>query len=178
MQDNGGIGPMGKKDLKLTIELIPRPLWFFSLYNLYKQQKQLSKWNKMKKRLFEKEGRRCWICGEENVRLEAHEFWEYDDHKHVQKLVAIHHLCAMCHRIKHIGFWCSTDEGLQRMDQMGLTENDLIKHFCNVNTCSRKEFEEHHEQSTMIWKERSEFDWKQDLGEYAPDTQARQVEPV
>ena len=35
---------------------------------------------------FEKEGRKCWICGAENTRLEVHEFWEYDNKNHIQKI--------------------------------------------------------------------------------------------
>ncbi|MCL0041537.1 hypothetical protein M1N12_00465 [Peptococcaceae bacterium] len=52
--------------------------------------------------LKKKEGRKCWVCGAENLRLEVHEFWEYNDKNHIQKLVAIHYLCSMCHKIKHI----------------------------------------------------------------------------
>jgi len=32
--------------------------------------------------------------------------WEYDDENHVQKPIAVHHLCSLCYKIKHIGFWC------------------------------------------------------------------------
>ena len=84
---------------------------------------------------FEKEGRKCWICGAENTRLEAHEFWEYDDKN---KLVAIHHLCSMCHKIKHIGFWCYTEDGRRQLKKAGL---------------SREEFEKHEREAFKIWRE-------------------------
>jgi hypothetical protein len=160
---------VSEKQLKLTIELVPRALWLFSLREIYKQSGQMARWKKIKNNLFETEGRRCWICGQEGNRLEAHEFWEYDDVNHIQKLVAIHHLCSMCHRVKHIGFWCSIDRGMQQMARMGLTKQDLIRHFCEVNSCSREEFEEHEEESFVQWRERSNFEWRQDLGAYAPD---------
>jgi len=50
---------MKKKNLKLTIELIPSTVWFSSLYQLYKAKGRPSKWKKLKQKIFEKEGKRC-----------------------------------------------------------------------------------------------------------------------
>jgi len=155
------------RKFKLTIELVPATVWYSSLYHYYKDNGQLEKWRKLKEELFRKEGRRCWICGKEGVRLEAHEFWEYDDINHVQRLVAIHHLCSLCHKIKHIGFWCYTDEGSMQLAREGLTREDLIEHFCRVNNCTRADFEEHEREAFRIWRERSLYEWKQDFGKYA-----------
>ena len=156
------------KELKLQIELVPSTVWFSSIYQLYKRSNRLSKWQKIKNELFDKEGCRCWICAKEGDHLEAHEFWEYDDRKHVQKLVAIHHLCDMCHKIKHIGFWCYTSDGREQLERSRLTKDDLIDHFCKVNNCSVKEFEKHEAEAFRIWKERSKYEWKQDFGEFDP----------
>jgi len=153
----------------LTIELVPSTVWASSLYQIYRRKNQLGKWRKIKKQLLEKEGRRCWICGKMSTRLEAHEFWEYDDENHIQKLVAIHHLCPMCHKIKHIGFWCHTEEGRKQLENSGLTREDLIKHFCEVNNCSRREFEEHEEEAFGTWRQRSKYKWKQEFGKYDPN---------
>lgn len=144
---------------KLTIELVPSTVWFSSIYQIYKRNNQLNKWRKIKKELFEKERRKCWICGAKNTRLEAHEFWEYDDKNHIQKLIAIYHLCSMCHKIKHIGFWCYTEDGRKQLER-GLSREDLINHFCKVNNCSREEFEKHEEETFRIWRERSKYEWK------------------
>jgi len=160
---------MNEKELKLTIELVPSTVWFSSIYQIYKRNNQLSKWRKIKKELFEKEGRKCWICGEENTRLEAHEFWEYEDKNHVQKLVAIHHLCSMCHKIKHIGFWCYTEDGRRQFTKAGLAREDLINHFCKVNSCSKEDFEKYEKEAFRIWRERSKYEWKQDFGRYNPN---------
>lgn len=157
---------MNKKEFKLTIELVPSTVWFSSIYQIYKRNNQLSKWRKIKKELFEKEGRKCWICGKEGDRQEAHEFWEYDDENHIQKLVAIHHLCSMCHEIKHIGFWCYTEDGRRQLTKAGLTREDLINHFRKVNNCSIEDFEKHEKEAFKIWRERSKYEWKQDFGEY------------
>ncbi len=154
---------------KLIIELVPSTVWFSSIYQIYKNRNQSSRWSKIKKEIFEKEGRRCWVCDKEYGRLEAHEFWEYDDENHIQKLAAIHHLCDMCHKIKHIGLWCYTEKGSKQLAKSGLTREDLINHFCKVNNCSRKQFEEHERRAFKIWGERSRYEWKQDFGKYDPD---------
>jgi len=156
-----------EKKFKLTIELVPRTIWFSSLYQIYKRNDRLDKWRKIKKELFKQEGQRCWICGKENTRLEAHEFWEYDDEKHIQRLVGIHHLCDLCHKIKHIGFWCHTADGREKLKRQGLSRDDLIKHFCKVNNCTYEEFLQHEDRAFEIWRKRSKFKWKQDFGNFA-----------
>jgi len=157
-----------KKEFKLTIELVPSTVWFSSLCQIYRRENKLDKWRKIKKELFKKEGKRCWICGKEGTPLEAHEFWQYDDINHVQRLAAVHHLCGMCHKIKHIGYWCYTEEGRKKLEELGLTGEDLINHFCKVNNCSREDFEEHEKEAFRIWRERSKYRWKQDFGQYDP----------
>lgn len=146
-----------RKKFKLTIELVPSTMWSKSLYQLYKRRNQLDKWREIKRELFEEEGRRFWICGAENTRLEAHQFWEYDDKNKVQRLVGIHHICSMCHKVKHIGFWCYTEKGIRRLRKEGLSKEDLVNHFCTVNNCSREDFEEHEREAFRIWEERSKY---------------------
>jgi len=157
------------KNFKLSIELVPSTVWFSSIHRLYREGNQLEKWRRIKEDLFQKEGRKCWICGKEGVRLDAHEFWEYDDKNHVQKLGAIHHLCTLCHKIKHIGLWCHTSDGREKLAKEGLSREDLINHFCKVNDCPREEFEKHEKEAFGTWKERSKHEWKQDFGEYEPE---------
>lgn len=159
---------MSREGFKLAIELVPSTVWFSSLYQIYKERNQLNEWRKIKEQLFRVEGRRCWICGKEG-RLEAHEFWEYDDENHTQRLTAVHHLCGMCHKIKRIGFWCHTEEGRKLLEKSGLPRDDLGSHFCVINNCSRREFEEHEEESFKLWRERSKYEWKQDFGKYDPN---------
>jgi hypothetical protein len=154
------------KKYKLEIELVPSTVWFSSVYQIFKRDSKMNEWQKIKRDLFESEGRRCWICGRENARLEAHEFWEYDDVNHVQKLTAIHHLCGMCHKIKHIGLWLHTKEGLEMLGNAGLTPDDLINHFCVVNNSSRYDFKESERKAFALWNERSQHEWKQDFGKW------------
>ena len=148
---------------KLTIELVPSSVWRSSLYQLLPRQV----WHGIKQRLFAEEGRKCYICGSEQGRLSAHEFWKYDDDRHIQKLVAVHHLCNLCHKIKHIGFWCHTKDGRVKLGEEGLSREDLMKHFCSVNNCIREEFLEHENKAFEIWRGRSKQQWKQDFGKFS-----------
>lgn len=153
------------KKFKLEIELVPATIWFSSIYQIYKKEGKLKEWQRIKKKIFEKEGKHCWICGKSD-RLEAHEFWKYEDKNHIQKLVTIHHLCDMCHKIKHIGFWRYTSDGIKLLEKLGLTKKKLINHFCEINNCSIKEFKAHEREALKIWGKRSKYKWKQDFGEY------------
>ena len=151
------------KKFKLEIELVPSSVWRSSLYHLLPK----GVWYKTKQRLYAEEGRKCYICSSKEGLFSAHEFWEYDDKKHIQRLVGIHHLCNLCHKIKHIGFWCHTADGRAKLKQEGLDREDLIAHFCSVNGCTREEFLEYEEKAFEKWSERSKHQWKQDFGEFA-----------
>ena len=152
----------------LSIELVPSTVWYANLYNFYKNNDQMEIWHELKQYLFEREGHHCWICKKEVRNLEAHEFWEYDDYTHVQKLIAIHHLCDLCHKIKHIGLWCYTPDGQAKLKRQQLTREDLVKHFCTVNNCTFEEFQNHEDSAFKEYSGRSKFRWKQDLGVYNP----------
>ena len=112
------------RELKLTIELIPRELWYKSLYRILNEKGQIGKWKEIKKDLFLKEGRKCWICGSLNPPFEAHEFWGYKKRKK-QVLIGIHHLCSLCHKIKHFAFWTGTIQGRESLGKSGITKDDL-----------------------------------------------------
>jgi len=133
-----------------------------SLYHLMPKDE----WRGLKERLFAEEGRKCYICGSTSRGLSAHEFWEYDDERHIQKLAGIHHLCYLCHKIKHIGFWLHTHRGTEELREEGLTREDLIGHFCTVNGCSPQDFDRCEDEAFEVWRRRSKCEWKQDLGEY------------
>jgi len=148
--------------LKLTIELVPSTVWHSSLYRLLPKRE----WYRLKNKVYGEEGRRCHICSSERGPFSLHEFWEYDDDKHIQRLSEFHHLCNLCHKIKHIGFWCHTADGRTKLKQEGLDRDDLIEHFCRVNNCSKEEFLEHEDKRFTVWRERSNYEWKQDFGMY------------
>lgn len=155
-----------RRKYKLTIDLIPSTVWFSSVFQILNERGERTKWQHIKEELFRTEGRQCWICRADDKRLEAHEFWEYDDKKHIQKLVSIHHLCVLCHMIKHTGFSCHTDVGQAKMARLGLTEHDLAMHFARINGCTEKDFKEHYHDEFEVWQHRSSHQWKQDFTRY------------
>ncbi len=153
------------RNYKLSVKLIPISLWNRSIYKLLKSTGKIHRWRKLKDKIFEKEGHKCWICGSEG-KLEAHEFWEYDDKNHIQRLKGIHHICIKCHRVIHFGFSCYTSDSRNLLQKQGLTCNDLITHFCKVNNCTPKDFFEHLREANDLHAERSRHQWKQDFGDY------------
>ena len=151
--------------LKLVIELVPSTVWYSSLYRLLPR----TEWSRLKRQIYAKEGRKCYICGSQQGLLSLHELWEYDDDGFTQTLTTVHHLCNLCHKIKHIGFWCHTPDGRQKLMQEGLDRDDLIAHFCLVNNCSKTMFQQHEDEAFKTWQRRSQHQWKQDFGIYQVD---------
>ena len=98
----------------------------------------------------------CGICGA-GGRLNCHELWQYDDKKHIQKLMGFIALCDMCHHVKHIGF-----AGILAR-QGKLDMNAVIEHFMTVNRCTKAAYSKHNDEAFEIWKERSRHNWKVDL---------------
>ncbi|MBN1245173.1 HNH endonuclease [Candidatus Bathyarchaeota archaeon] len=142
--------------MKLTAELVPSTVWFSSLYRLLPREV----WNRLREDIIRENGRKCQICGETEGTMNLHERWHYDDLTNVQKLEGFILLCRMCHNVKHIGLTgILADEGK-------LDYNEVIRHFCKVNNCSEKEFEEHVNNAFIVWKKRSQRQWTQDFGEY------------
>lgn len=140
----------------LTAELVPSTVWFSSLYRLMSRDA----WNSIRDGIIRENGRKCQICGETDGTMNLHEIWEYDDVNYVQKLKGFLLLCRMCHHVKHIGLaGILADEGK-------LDYNEVIKHFCRVNKCSKKDFEKHVDRAFEIWRERSKHQWKQDFRNY------------
>ena len=149
--------------MKLEIELVPASSWYKSLYRHYQDSGRDREWKQLKKNLFEKEGELCWICKSTKNPLEAHESWEYNTETKIRRLSEIHHICGMCHKIKHIGLWTATRYGKEQMVKKGLTKKDLIEHFCNVNGCNAKVFNKHEDESYAVQFERGKIEWKLDM---------------
>ncbi len=141
--------------LKLTIELVPET----SFYNNVRSVVSSRQWDIIRKGSYQESENKCAICGASG-RLNCHEIWEYDDTKHIQHLKGFKALCTNCHNIKHFGLaHLHASEG--RFDI-----NLLIQHFCKVNNCTKKTFEEHSKEVITEWKKRSKIEWRIDFGDY------------
>ena len=143
-------------ELRLKIELVPSTVWYSSLYRLLPSEV----WDNIRNGIIAKNGRKCQICGETKGMMSLHEMWEYDDQKHIQKLLGFILLCKMCHHVKHIGL-----AGILA-DKGELDYDELIEHFCRVNNCTKRDFEEIRDKAFEVWENRSQHDWKQDFGKY------------
>jgi len=142
-----------RRALKLEIELVPRTSWQSNLRKILPRQA----WDRIRKEAYERASGKCEICGEQ-ARLECHERWVYDDTRHVQRLAGFMALCPLCHAVKHMGrSWNLARQGKLDFDE-------LVRHFMSVNGVSRELFQFHYEEAFRVWRVRSRYPWKIDLG--------------
>ena len=106
---------------KLNFELVPDGCWKSNLRAILSKKQ----WDYLKADAKERSNGRCATCGKQTKFLDAHEVWEYDEIKGVQKLKDIIAVCKDCHSVIHIGF-------TQLKGDIVRAEN----HFMSVNKCS------------------------------------------
>jgi hypothetical protein len=119
-----------------------------------------SAWNSLRTGVLAGQGNRCGVCRSES-KLSCHEAWEYDDENKIQRLGGFEAVCALCHHVTHFGKakLLSAD---RRIDLEA-----VINHFMTVNGTSRETFEAHRDDAFRIWRERSQYEWQTDLGDWA-----------
>lgn len=143
------------KELKLTVELVPRKAWGQNL----RGQITRGEWDKIRKDVIASQEHRCGICRAEG-KLICHEVWEYDDVSHIQKLKSLIALCDLCNHVKHLGH-ASILAGQGKLDMKRVEE-----HFMRVNECDLETFRKHAREAMAQHKERSKHEWSLDLGNY------------
>jgi hypothetical protein len=151
---------MNPDELKLTMELIPKPLWGQSLAKLYKTQ-----WGRLRVEAYSKAGHRCEICGGTGQGhttwnpggLEAHEIWEYtiDGTNATQRLIRLIALCPKCHECKHMG------RSFRVMPRERFLE--VVEHFRRVNEMTQQEYESYVSWNMGRWQYQNTLNWSQDL---------------
>lgn len=134
----------------LTIELVPRSLWFKNL------RSELSKkeWDKVRRIAYKHARYECEICGGKGKKwpVEAHEVWAYDDVNKIQKLKGIVALCPLCHKVKHAG--------------LAITKGELdlvLKQLAKVNEWSLSDANYYIESQFELWKKRNKQKWIMDI---------------
>ncbi len=139
-----------ERDLKLTVELVPKTCWYSSLSG------QLPKhdWDKIRKLVYYHNEYRCEICGGvgENWPVECHELWDYDDSSHIQTLKGFLCLCPACHEVKHFG----------RASYLG-NRDRVFDHFCKINRLSKNHANYLIHEAFDDWQERSGYEWGLDI---------------
>lgn len=143
------------REIRLTAELVPKTSWFNKMRKIIPPPE----WDKIRKRTYAEYGYRCGVCNSKG-RLNCHEIWCYDDHRHVQKLEGFIALCDLCHHIKHIGF-AGVLAARGKLDY-----ESVVDHFRSVNDCDRETFEEHLQEAFDQWRGRSQHQWEVNFGEY------------
>lgn len=136
--------------MKLNFELVPDSCWYSNL----RSELPKEAWDKIRKKAYARAGGKCMICGAQVTRLEAHEQWEYDDEKGVQKLVNVVAVCRACHEVIHIG----------RTQLMG-REREASEHFMKVNGCTYAEYRKALGEANEKHRERSRREWQPDVSE-------------
>ena len=84
--------------------------------------------------------------------VECHEFWGYDDTRHIQRLARLIALCPACHECKHIGFANVRGRG-----------DIAAAHLASVNQLSVGMADDYIGECFEIWERRSGFEWDLDI---------------
>lgn len=135
---------------RLVAELVPASTWGWNLRSVLSKKG----WDDLRKSVYEKAGFLCEICGGKGRKhpVECHERWEYNDARHIQKLVGLEALCPSCHEVRHIGRALSVGRG-----------HLAIQHMSKVNQWTPEQVEAHIQQAMRQWNMRSRFVWKLNL---------------
>ena len=139
---------------RLTVELIPRTLFFSNVRTLLPKKY----WDLIRKDSYDKAENKCEICGDTGKNqgyrhnVECHEIWDYNEEKKVQKLLGLVSLCPKCHQVKHFG----------RTSAIG-KQAEAFKHMEKVNNWNHKQCLDHLKVAMSEWMERSKYKWFIDL---------------
>ncbi len=134
--------------MKLDFELVPDSCWYSNLRSAL----PAGAWDIIRKKAYARAGGKCMICGAQTTRLEAHEQWEYDDERGIQKLKNVVAVCRACHEVIHIG----------RTTLMG-REREASGHYMKVNGVSYAEYRKALGEANAVHRERSKREWQLDV---------------
>ena len=137
---------------ELFVDLIPRSCWFSNVRSCV----HITEWDRIRNYIYTRVNYICECCGintkENNIQLEAHERWSYDETTYTQKLVRIIALCQQCHQTTHIGL-----AGIN-----GKT-NEAENHLKKIRRFSDEECELHIKEAFTLWNNRNKYLWNLDL---------------
>ena len=132
----------------LFVDLIPSSCWFTNArFCIHPDD-----WDYVRKMIYKRAGYKCECCGVKNVRLEAHERWDYNEDKKVQILRRIICLCHDCHETTHIG-----------LAEIKGRYKEARYHLLKVRGFTDKECDSHIEEAYKLYYKRSKFNWELNL---------------
>lgn len=146
--DTACTGGAAQPPARLSIELVPQPLWGKNA------RRQLSKvsWRSLVEAQKARAGGVCEVCGVDDGRLQGHEVWAYDDERNVQTLQGLEICCDLCHRTHHIGKAMIDGEG-----------EAAAEHMASTNGWTRAEVTQAIHDAFELQDRRSARRWTQDL---------------
>ena len=135
---------------KLTIELVPQTCHYKNL----RSDLPRSQWDLLRRDCYKKANYCCEVCGGKGFQhpVECHEIWDYNDKKHIQKLVGLISLCPACHEVKHIG-----------LAQVRGNYDRALKHLMRINKWTEEDAEVYVEVAFETYMQRSLHEWKSDI---------------
>jgi len=131
---------------KLHANMVPEKAFKANLRKILPK----NEWDILRRAVYKKDSHKCYICGQKNIRLEAHEKWKYIYERSIQKLQDINGLCSLCHLNIHLGY-----AGNKNRKE----REELIQHWCNVNVKNKKDFFNYFKNTWELWELRNKFDW-------------------
>ena len=103
--------------LRLSVELIPQTRWGDNLRSILTHEQ----WNVLRRAVYSRASYCCEACDASNIEVHCHEVWDWDDEKHIQRLIGLRCLCWKCHEATHL-----SETGIRGT-------LDTLKHFAHVN---------------------------------------------
>lgn len=109
-----------------------------------------NQWDVLRRKVYAKANYRCDGCGTGNIEVHCHEVWDYDDKKHIQKLIGLRCLCWKCHETTHLS-------------AQGIGGNlKTLKHLARVNGITIFRANKILLEAYLQWRIRSEHEWELD----------------
>jgi hypothetical protein len=142
---------MAKTELKLAVEMVPKPLWDLNARKVLTS----SEWDTLRRHTYREAGHRCEVCsGQGHAHpVEAHEVWRYDDVNLIQTLERLVALCPNCHKAVHYG----------QADMIGMARV-AQGHLKDVNGWTEQQLHEHLAAAFDLWVDRSMHEnWQVDF---------------
>lgn len=135
----------------LQFEFVPKSLSYINVRSKVTEER----WRKISESV--RQIGVCSCCGAVvgKEQLHAHEVWEYDDYKKIQKLTDIVPVCSYCHAVIHFG---------HSVNELGMKKENLLQWYANVNRITYEAAESDLSLAYEKQSERDQYIWQQDDG--------------
>lgn len=160
------LGIVSDNELKLRVDMIPKPLHKQNLRTLLGSRK----WSALRAEILAERDNVCEVCRirpSSSSGLHAHEVWAYNLKKKpaVALLSRIGLLCPLCHGVEHLAnSMLLIREGAHPQTYL----DTLREHFTRVNGVGNAMWEKHVAQAFEAWEKISKRkDWQLDLGQFS-----------